>query len=425
MDITIEGRKRIYGTIKVPGDKSISHRAAIIGSIASGVTEIEGFLTGHDCMDTLNCFRRLGVYIKVDGDRVIIEGGGLHLKRPSDILYAGNSGTTARLLSGILAGQAFESAIDGDESLRKRPMDRVVLPLSMMGADITAVDGRYLPMRIEGGNLKAIDYNMYLASAQVKSAILLAGLYADGPTQVVEPFKSRNHTEIMLDSFGAKLICKNNSTIIYPAEKLIGQKVIVPGDISSAAFFIVAALILPGSEIEISNVNLNETRAGIIDVLKSMGGDIKIYDEKFQSGEKSGEIVVKSSTLKGIAIGGDMIPRLIDEIPVLAVAASFAAGTTVIRDAAELKVKESNRIETVWQELSKMGACIEKLDDGLAISGVAKLKGAIVDSHNDHRIAMALAVAGLAADGETLIQNFECTDISFPGFYDMLNSVCR
>ncbi len=423
MDIRVDGKKSIRGGISVPGDKSISHRAAIIGSIAEGITEIDGFAGGYDCLSTLDCLKRLGVCIERKGDIVRIKGRGLYLKRPSEVICAGNSGTTARLLSGVLAGQAFDCVIDGDASLRKRPMSRVIHPLSLMGARIASDSGR-LPMNIAGGSLHAIKYEMPVSSAQVKSAILLAGLYADGPTMVTGPFGSRDHTELMLPCFGAKLQCSDNGAVVYPAQRLEGQRVPVPGDISSAAFFIVAALLLPESEIYIRNVGLNETRTGILDVLKAMGGDIRIYGGKYLGREAAGDVAAKSSALKATSIGADMIPRLIDEIPVLAVAACFAEGTTFIRGAGELKVKESDRIRTVAQELNKIGARIEKLNDGFAITGVDRLHGVAVDSHNDHRLAMALAVAGLAADGCTTIRNGGCSDISFPGFYDELNAAC-
>ena len=423
MDIRIKGHRKIKGNITMPGDKSISHRSAIIASIADGITEIDGFSDGRDCLDTLICLKNLGLNIDKKENKVIIYGKGMHLKRLSSNLYAGNSGTTVRLLSGILAGQAFSCVIDGDESLKKRPMNTLVKPLSLMGAHINLNEGK-LPLRIKGGCLKAIDYRMHTASAQVKSALLLAGLYTDGPSRITEPCKSRNHTELMLESFGARLYSSGNSTIIYPAKKLTGQKIQVPGDISSAAFFIAAALITPASKICIRNVGLNKTRTGIIDAFKAMGGDIKISDLRYQSGELSGDIEAYSSALKGISVGGDIVPRLIDEIPVLAVAASLADGITVIKDAGELKVKESDRIATVATELGKMGACIKKMDDGLVISGVRHLHGAMVDSHCDHRLAMALAVAGLASDGVTCIRNFGCCGVSFPGFYKTLNSVC-
>jgi len=341
MDIEITKKRNVKGVVNVPGDKSISHRAIMFGSIAEGDTIIEGFLKSDDCFSTINCMRKLGVNIDIDKDDVYVKGNGMYLRECPDILDAGNSGTTMRLLSGILAGQKFTSTITGDESLRKRPMKRIIKPLNMMGAEITAIDDNYAPLIIKGNVLKGINYKTEVASAQVKSCIMLASLYADDETIIEEPFLSRNHSELMLNYFGGNFESYENRIVCHPVERLHGCKICVPGDISSAAYFIVAASILPQSEILIKNVNVNHTRTGIIDVIKKMGGNIEIKDERVLNNEPVADIIVKSSCLKGIEIGGEIIPRLIDEIPIIAVAASYADGETVIKDAEELKVKEA------------------------------------------------------------------------------------
>ncbi len=425
MQKTIYPKKSLSGTITVPGDKSISHRAVMFGSIAEGTTEISGFLTGDDCMSTIACFKKLGIDIDVDGDKVKVHGKGLNgLTAPTETLDAGNSGTTIRLISGILAAQPFVCEITGDASIQKRPMNRVINPLSLMGAKIKGIkkDG-FAPLKIEGTKLKAMEYELPVASAQVKSAILLASLFADGTTTVIEPVASRNHTEIMLNYFGADIKNENGRITSTPVKQLYGKPVVVPSDISSAAFFMVAGLIVPNSHIIIKNVGVNETRTGIIDALKEMGGDITILNENNDSGEPIADIEVKSSKLHGITLQGDIIPRMIDEIPVFAVAALMADGTTTVKDAQELKVKESNRIATMAQELGKMGADITETDDGMIIKGNAKLSGAEVESHNDHRVAMSLAIAGLVADGETKINDAESVAISFPTFYDYIEKL--
>lgn len=411
--------------IKVPGDKSISHRAVMLGSIAEGTTEIEGFLTGADCLSTISCFRQLGVEIHQNGDKVTVHGVGLQgLKEPESVLDVGNSGTTIRLISGILSGQKFTTTLTGDASIRRRPMKRVLEPLSLMGAEILGRENNNkAPFSIRGGSLKNMTYNTPVASAQIKSAILLAGLYSEGITKVIEPEKSRNHSEVMLKGFGAEIEEGADYSSVKGFPKLTGQKVVVPGDISSAAFFIAAGLILPGCELFIENVGLNETRTGIIEVFREMGGDIQIVNERFTSGEKAGDLIVKYSKLKGITFGGDIIPRLVDEIPVIAVAATQASGRTVIHGAQELKVKESDRLKTISNELAKMGADITETEDGLIINGPVPLKFAECLTYDDHRIAMSCAVAGLVSEGGVKLDDSSCVDISFPGFFDQLNNL--
>lgn len=411
--------------IKIPGDKSISHRAVMLGSIAEGTTEIDGFLTGADCLSTISCFQQLGVNIQRDGEKVTVHGVGLQgLKEPDSVLDVGNSGTTIRLISGILAGQNFTSLLTGDSSIRRRPMKRVLDPLGKMGAEVLGRDNNNkAPFAIKGKELESISYKTPVASAQIKSAILLAGLYSKGTTTVIEPEKSRNHTEVMLKGFGAEIEEGPNFSSVKGFPKLMGQKITVPGDISSAAFFIAGALILPDKEVCIENVGLNETRTGIIDVFREMGGDIQIINERYTSGEKVGDIIVKSSKLKGITFGGEIIPRLVDEIPVIAVAATQAEGVTIIHGAEELKVKESDRLKTISKELSKMGADIEETDDGLIIKGGTPLKYADCESYDDHRIAMSCAIAGLVSDGGVSIDDLSCVDISFPGFFETIKSL--
>jgi len=423
MEIT--SAKGLRGTIDVAPDKSISHRAVMLGSIAKGKTAISNFLMGEDCLSTIDCFRKMGVVIDIEGDRVTVAGKGLRgLKKPEELLYTGNSGTTTRLLCGLLAPQNFSCTLDGDASIRKRPMKRVIAPLRDMGARIIGTDGDYTPITIEGTNLKGIDYEMPVASAQLKSALILAGLYAEGNTTVVEPKSSRNHTELMINSFGGTITVNQNRISVSPAEELYGHEIAVPGDISSAAFFIVAALIVPGSEIRIRNVGLNETRTGIIDVLKSMGASIDI-EESEDGTEPSGDLIVRYSLLHGTEIGGDLIPRLIDELPVLAVAAAFAEGRTVICDAEELKVKESNRIDAMERELKKAGVNVQATCDGLIIDGGNPVIGGRFESYGDHRIAMSMAVLALAAEGTSRIENHHCIGISYPDFFETLKSIRR
>ena len=413
----------LRGELEIPGDKSISHRAIMFGSLAEGTTEITHFLQGADCLSTISCFQKLGIDIENRTDKILIYGKGLHgLSAPAEILDCGNSGTTTRLISGILSGQQFTSTLTGDSSIQKRPMKRIMDPLCQMGADITSVRGNNCaPLTIKGSKLKGIHYHSPIASAQVKSAILLAGLYADGETKVTEPYISRNHSEIMLSHFGASVRTDNTTAIVLPEPILKGQKIAVPGDISSAAYFIAAGLLIPGSEILLKNVGINPTRDGILRVAKEMGGNIELLNVNTDNGEPTADLLIKFSALKGITIGGEIIPALIDEIPIIAIMAAFARGTTVIKDAAELKVKESDRIQVMVDNLKAMGADIESTDDGMIIHGGKDLHGAIIDSHKDHRIAMSFAIASLLADGHMTILDKDCVNISFPSFYSDLN----
>ncbi len=417
----------LKGEVTIPGDKSISHRAVMFGSLAEGTTEVTNFLQGADCLSTISCFRKLGIQIENTADSILIHGKGLHgLSESSETLDTGNSGTTTRLISGILSGQSFTTILNGDASIQTRPMKRIMTPLSMMGADITSLNGNNCaPLRICGGHLHGITYQSPVASAQVKSCVLLAGLYADAPTSVTEPVLSRNHTELMLTGFGAKVTSSGTTAIIEPEPDLKGMKIEVPGDISSAAYFIAAGLIIPNSEILVKNVGINPTRDGILRVAIEMGGDITVLNEKISGGEPTCDLLVRSSSLKGVTVGGEIIPTLIDEIPMIAVMACFAEGTTIIKDAQELKVKESNRIDTVVTNLKAMGAHIEATDDGMIIEGGYPLHGAVIDSHLDHRIAMSFAVGALGADGETTIEGADCVKISYPEFYETLESLIQ
>jgi len=426
MDLHIKPAGALRGKAAVPGDKSISHRAVMLGSIAEGETLIENFLPGEDCLSTIDCMRKLGVEIEGPDNAVVrVRGRGLDgLAEPEDILDAGNSGTTMRLLLGILAGQPFFSVITGDASLRRRPMARVTGPLRQMGAGIEGRRGANLaPLAVRGGNLKPFYLKSAVASAQVKSSVLLAGLYAEGATTVSEPYRSRDHTERMLEYFGAKVEINGNKIRLTGRPYLKGQKVVVPGDISSASFLIVAASIIPGSDITLPGVGINTTRSGILDVLREMGASIELLERRDEGGEPVADIRARyAGALSGVTVGGETIPRLIDEVPVLAVAAALAEGVTVIKDAAELKVKESDRIATVATMLGMFGADVEQLPDGLLVRGGRQLKGAVCESHGDHRIAMAAAVTGLAAEGETLVRGAECIDVSFPGFASIIKS---
>ncbi|MDN7241105.1 3-phosphoshikimate 1-carboxyvinyltransferase [Planococcus sp. N028] len=414
----------LNGTIQVPGDKSISHRSIMFGAMAEGTTTVEGFLLGDDCLSTISCFRKLGVEINLDGDKVSITSGGeASWQEPAEVLDTGNSGTTTRLMLGLLAGTSFHSVMAGDESIAKRPMKRINDPLRQMGADIRGRrDGQFTPLAIQGTKLSAIDYTLPVASAQVKSAILLAALKAEGTTRVTEPVATRDHTEIMLEHFGVK-ISKNIDTIeIEGGQKLTANHVKVPGDISSAAFLIGAALITPNSEVRLTNVGTNPTRTGILDVIRQMGADFEVEEWK-TSGERSADLTIRSSSLNGIEIGGDLIPRLIDEIPLIALVATQANGTTVIKDAEELRVKETDRIAAVVEELSKMGADIEATDDGMIINGPTPLTGASVKSYGDHRLGMMAAVAALIASGDVSIDNPACISVSYPDFVAQLDSL--
>lgn len=417
----------LVGEITVPGDKSISHRAIMIGALAKGKSIAENFLMGDDCLSTIQAFRSMGVEININKTKVEINGVGLHgLKRPNNHIDVGNSGTTIRLISGILAGQKFDSTITGDDSIKKRPMDRVIVPLREMGADISGREDKLAPLSIKAiDRLRGIKYSLPISSAQVKSCILLAALYAKGPTEIIQPSFSRDHTERMLKLFGSDIRMDGKRIVLNPNRDLIPQKIVVPGDISSAAFFIVGALIIKGSEIVIRNVGLNPTRTGILDVLISMGGNIEIINRKNISSEPVGDIIVKHSPLKGTIIEGDIIPKLIDEIPILALAASLAQGRTIIRDAGELKAKESNRLTAISTELKKMGAKIEEQDDGLIIEGGSSLIASPhVETYKDHRIAMTLAIASLLVGGDTSLNERESINVSFPGFFKVLESLC-
>lgn len=414
--MVIQKIKKAVGQIKVPGDKSISHRAVMLGSLANGVTEISGFLKGADCLSTIDCFRKMGIDIDINGENVTVHGNGLRgLKKPDEMLYTGNSGTTTRLLCGILAGQNFDTSITGDASIQKRPMGRVVQPLSMMGAKI---ENEYCPLYITGTKLHGIDYKMPVASAQVKTAIILAGLYADGETVIHEIEKSRDHTELMLSAMGADLTVDNLDITVKPTNDLTAVNVDVPGDISSAAFFLVLGAIMPNSQITVTNVGINPTRTGIIDVLKDMGADITLENVHTSAGETVANITVRSSSLKGTTVGGDIIPRLIDELPIIAVAAVFADGQTVIKDAQELKVKETNRIRAVVDEFNKCGIDITETDDGMIINGGKSIHGADFKTYGDHRMAMSLTVLAQLADGESTLDDSDCACVSYPTFFD-------
>ncbi len=417
----IKKQQSLRGVLSVPGDKSISHRAVMFGALAKGTTRVSHFLEGADCLSTISCFRKMGIDIEKDGEDLLIHGRGLRgLNSPREILNAGNSGTTTRLISGILAGQKFISELDGDASLRSRPMKRIIDPLTAMGADIRSrMDNGCMPLRIAGRPLHAVHYNSPVASAQVKSCVLLAGMYADGVTSVTEPFLSRNHTEIMLNYFGAKVTSQGTTASIQPEPELSAREVRVPGDISSAAFFIAAGLLTPNSEILLKDVGINPTRAGILKICRQMGADITLLNENHQ-GEPTADLLVRTSSLKGTVIEGADIPTLIDEIPVLAIMAAFADGTTVIRDAQELKVKESDRIAVMVENLKRMGADIAGTDDGMIIRGGKPLHGAVIDPHMDHRVAMSFAVAGTVCQGSMEITDGDCVKISYPGFYEDL-----
>ncbi|QGG47734.1 3-phosphoshikimate 1-carboxyvinyltransferase [Heliorestis convoluta] len=430
-DVVVKGLGPLQGDLTVPGDKSISHRAVMFGSLAKGQTRIKNFLPGQDCLSTIACFRKMGIAIsQPTATEVIVQGQGLQgLQEPGDVLDVGNSGTTMRLMTGILSGQPFFSVLTGDDSIRSRPMGRVTEPLKKMGATILGrQDSKKAPLAVAGTGrpLQAIDYSTPVASAQIKSAILLAGLYGDGITTVREPHRSRDHTERMLTAFGATIRQSTNPSVegffssIESFPTLQGQDIEVPGDISSAAFLLVAASIVPQSQLRIRNVGVNPTRDGIIEVLQAMGSSIQQENERIVAGEPVADLIVKSASLQGTTIGGDLIPRLIDEIPILAVAALCAQGKTVIRDAAELRVKESDRIAVLAGELRKMGATIEEHPDGMTICGFQRLQGATVESKGDHRIAMALAIAALVAEGSTTIQDAGAVDVSFPGFFSTL-----
>ena len=416
----------LRGSFELIGDKSISHRAIMFSSISKGHNKISNCLMGEDCLSTISCFRKMGVDIQIDGKDVYVKGNGLYgLKRPNDILDVGNSGTTIRLMMGILAGNNFDATLNGDNSIAKRPMKRVTDPLRLMGCNIEGKeDANYTPIKIYGGNLKSIDYHMPVASAQVKSALILASLYANDTSFIHEKTRSRNHTEIMLKSFGADINVEDLKISINPAKELFSQDIYVPGDISSAAFIIVSALITKGSEVIIKNVGLNETRTGIIDVVKSMNGNIEIINERLVGGELVGDLLVRyTENLCATTIDKDIIPRLIDEIPVIAVLATQAEGTTIIKDAHELKVKESNRIKAMVDNLKILGADIEELEDGMIIKGKSKLNGGKITTFKDHRIAMAFSTLNLISDEKIILDNEDCINVSFPGYFDIIRSL--
>lgn len=423
--ITVKPAAFLKGELTVPGDKSISHRSIMLGAIANGVTTVRGFLRGEDNMSTMHAFRAMGVRIDDDGETLAIHGLGLHgLQEPEDVLDCGNSGTTIRLITGLLSGQSFFSVVTGDQYLRKRPMKRVVEPLTRMGARIQGRNqGSLAPLAISGGVLHAIEYQSPVSSAQIKSSIMLAGLYAAGETTVREPSLSRDHSERMFKQFGASVERFDDGVTVRGGFELNAQEVSVPGDISSAAFFIVAALITPNSEILIRNVGVNPTRTGVIDILKAMGGDIELLDQRDLSGEPVADILVRSSRLKGIAISGSVVPRAIDEFPAVCVAAACAEGVTSVRDAKELRVKETDRITAMAGNLRTLGVTVTETDDGMDITGVERLAGGEVDSFGDHRIAMSLSVAALVAADEITINDVDCVATSFPTFFQLLEKV--
>ncbi|WP_019122438.1 3-phosphoshikimate 1-carboxyvinyltransferase [Brevibacillus massiliensis] len=425
--LRVQKADKIEGTVRVPGDKSISHRAVMFGALAEGTTQISGFLAGADCLSTIDCFRRMGIDIVQSGDQVTVHGKGWWgLEEPERKLDVGNSGTTIRLLTGILSTQPFHTVIEGDESIAKRPMRRVVGPLREMGAKIDGrKNGEFTPLSIRGQELTGIHYQSPVASAQIKSAILLAGLQAKGTTTVEEPHTSRDHTERMLRAFGVEVKTEGTRVSVSGGQTLKGRAITVPGDISSAAFLIAAVMMVPGSSLVIEQVGINPTRTGIIDVVKAMGGRIEIVGERVLNEEPVADLHVYHSQLSGTVIEGDLIPRLIDEIPVIAVMATQASGQTIIRDAAELKVKETDRIATVVSQLTKFGAKVTPTEDGMVIEGNTKLTGAAIDSMGDHRIGMAMAIAGLAAEGETTVANAEAINVSFPGFAELLASISK
>ena len=420
--------ERLEGALSPPGDKSISHRALLLNALAKGEARITNCSTSVDCEATITCIRKLGVlafHSHTEPSAVTVEGSAGLLWEPTTLLDAGNSGTTLRLLSGILAGQSFFSVVTGDQSLRSRPMVRIIEPLKLMGANIQGRrDDALAPLAIHGGGLHGIDYKLPIASSQVKSALLLAGLQADSPPRLTEPVPTRDHTENMLAAMGAEIDIDGNSITIAPGE-LTALDIRVPGDISAASFWMVAAASHPNALLEINGVGINPSRTGVVEILKRMGADIQLNNLRDEGGEPVADIVVRSNDLEGIKISGDIIPNVIDELPVLAVAACFAQGTTVIRGAAELRMKETDRITAMVQGLRHMGAVIQELPDGMVIEGSTSLNGTTCQSHGDHRVAMALAVAGLLADGETVIEGSECVSVSYPQFWEHLETVTK
>lgn len=418
-DFCVRPSGALRGRISVPGDKSISHRGLLLGAIAYGVSRVTGFLPSSDCQATLAVIRALGAEVEERSPtELVIHGRGLQgLQEPDNVLDCVRSGTTMRLLAGILAGQTFLSVLSGDAQLRRRPMARVVQPLRLMGATVLGRDGgRRPPLVFHGGYLRGIDYNLPVASAQVKSALLLAGLYAEGPTVLHVPGPARDHTERLLSAMGADLETASHDVRIQPGNRLQAIDVTVPGDLSSAAFLAVAATLVPASEIVIENVGVNPTRTGLLDILRSMGAEVARQNQRTLCGEPIADLLVRTTELSGVEVGGELVVRAIDEFPILAVAATQALGETVVRDAAELRVKETDRIATTVQELQAMGAQIEARPDGFVVQGPTPLHGAAVHSHGDHRLGMALSVAGMLASGETRVQDIGCIADSFPGF---------
>ena len=425
--LQIKPAKKLSGEISVQGDKSISHRAVILGSIAEGTTRVTNFLPSEDCIRTIKAFEAMGINIEMNRNTLIINGKGLNgLTEPNDVMDMGNSGTSARLLCGLLSGQPFFSVMTGDSSLRRRPMKRVADPLRMMGATIWGRGGGdFLPMCIKGSEIKGITYKLPVASAQVKSAILFAGLYAKGITSVEEITTSRDHTERMMVYFGINLMRKGSILIVEGGEKPSAKEVEVPGDISAAAFFMVGASLIEGSEVVIKDVGINPTRTGIIDILRKMGASIEISNQREMGAEPAGDIRIKSALLKGVEIKGDIIPRCVDELPVICIAAAVAEGETVIKDASELRVKESDRIAVMAECLSRVGVEVETYPDGIRIKGGRGFKGTVCNSHGDHRIAMSMAIAGLITEGEMTIEDTECINTSFPEFEETLRKLVK
>jgi 3-phosphoshikimate 1-carboxyvinyltransferase len=430
----IKGQSKVDGAVRVPGDKSISHRIAMLGAIANGTTTISGFASSADCHATLDCVRRLGIQVKEENRKIAIEGQGLFGLHPLTLpahLYVGNSGSTIRMISGILAGQKFMTVLDGDESIRRRPMARVIEPLRLMGARLEGREGNFAPLTIEGAQLRAIDYQSKVASAQVKSCLLFAGLFADGTTSVSEPYPSRNHSELMLEELGAQIETQNTSSIhrynIEGGRELRAVDYHVPGDVSSAAFLVAAATVLKDSRLLIQGVNLNETRTAFLDVLIELGADIRRENVVTKHLEPIGDLIIASRQLMtekpGLVLAGKMIPNLIDEIPILAVVGTQVEGRLEVRDARELRIKESDRLRTVADGIRAMGGEIEEFEDGFAVNGPQKLKAGRIETAGDHRIAMAFSIAGLIAEGETEIIGAECAAVSFPEFYEELSKL--
>jgi 3-phosphoshikimate 1-carboxyvinyltransferase len=420
----IQPVKRLVGSVRMPGDKSISHRCAMLAAIAEGPSEIHGFSASADCRSTLECLKQLGVKIECQEHTVVVQGAGLSgLRAPAASLDAGNSGTTMRMLAGILAGQPFRSVLTGDASLSRRPMKRVIDPLTRMGARIQSAEGGLPPLEIEGGTLKPIRHELPVPSAQVKSAVLLAGLFAEGETEVIEPVATRDHTEIALEQMGADISRHGRTIAVRGYARLEGRKLYVPGDISSAAFFLVAALLVPASNLVIENVGLNPTRTAILDLLAPMGGRVRVLNVEMVNGELLGNLHVEASKLQGGEIPPEAVPGLIDELPVLAVLGTQTEQGLAFHGAAELRVKESDRIAVVAENLRRMGAEVEEFPDGLRVAGQQKLRGAEIETRGDHRMAMAFTVAGLIAEGPTIIRDSACVDVSFPDFFETLARV--